>query len=75
MAPHGPRIVVAALLALGLSSPSLRAQGVLDVLDGETLYEGGFLFTLGFELNRGEELRRGTRRVSDSAAQHEFEPS
>lgn len=60
-------------MATAFGAPTLRAQGVLDVLDGETLYEGGFLFTVGFELNRGEELRRGTSRVSDPAAQHEFE--
>lgn len=51
----------------------LRAQGVLDVLDGETLYEGGFLFTTGFEFTRGERLRSGGDRVADPLASHEFE--
>ena len=36
---------------------------MLDVLDGETLYEGGFLVSLGFDLQRGDTLRRGSRRV------------
>lgn len=40
-------------------------EGSLDVLDGETLYEQGWLFTTGFEYERREGLRRGTRRVSD----------
>ncbi len=43
-----------------------RAQeGSLDVLDGETLYEGGLLFTVGHELERREGLREGRTRVSD----------
>ncbi|HEX7896871.1 MAG TPA: hypothetical protein VF950_03875, partial [Planctomycetota bacterium] len=40
-------------------------EGSLDVLDGETLYEGGWLFTTGYEFERREGLREGTRRVSD----------
>jgi hypothetical protein len=40
-------------------------EGSLDVLDGETLYEGGWLFTAGYEYERREGLREGTRRVSD----------
>jgi hypothetical protein len=43
------------------------------VLDGETLYEGGFLFTTGFELERGERLRRASDRVGDPLASHEVE--
>jgi len=44
---------------------------MLDVFDGETLYDGGSLLTLGWELDRGERLRRGERRVSDPTASHE----
>jgi hypothetical protein len=39
-------------------------QGVLDLLDGETLYDGGSLLTLGLELRRGEVVRQGERRVA-----------
>jgi hypothetical protein len=44
---------------------SAAQEGSLDVLDGETLYEGGWLFTTGYEFERREGLREGTRRVSD----------
>lgn len=40
-------------------------EGSLDVLDGETLYESGWLFTLGYEFEEREGLRRGNERVSD----------
>jgi hypothetical protein len=63
----------AVLLATSLAGTSAPAQGVLDVLDGETLYEGGFLFTVGFELNRGDKLRQGEQRVGDPLAAHEVE--
>lgn len=49
---------------LGIAAPGVRAQ-VLDVFDGETLYEGGFLVTLGFDLARGDRLRRGSNRIPD----------
>ncbi len=55
---------------------ALSAQGaVLDVLDGETLYDGGFLFTVGQEIQRRETLRSGSRRVDDPRAMHEQEQS
>jgi hypothetical protein len=47
---------------------TLAQEGSLDVLDGETLYEGGWLFTAGYEFERREGLREGTRRVSDPLA-------
>ncbi|MBK8098813.1 MAG: transporter [Planctomycetes bacterium] len=56
-----------ALVAAG----NLTAQGILDVLDGETLYSGGFLATLGFELDRGDQLRQGRDRIADPDAGHE----
>ena len=40
-------------------------EGTLDVLDGETLFEGGWLFTLGTEVETRRGLRRGSDRVSD----------
>jgi hypothetical protein len=41
------------------------AQGVLDLLDGETLYDGGSLLTLGAEIERGGRLFRGGDQVGD----------
>ena len=57
-------------LAIALAS-NLPAQGILDVLDGETLYTGGFLATLGLELDRSDQLRRGTNTIADPDAGHE----
>ena len=42
------------------------------MLDGETLYEGGFLVTLGYQIDRGETLRQGRRKVADPEASHEL---
>jgi len=57
-------LVVAA--AAGLTPSIAHAQsGTLDVLDGETLYEGGWLFTLGSEVQERQGLRHGRDRVSD----------
>lgn len=55
-----------ALAAVFACAPPAAAQeGSLDVLDGETLYEDGWLVTLGYELERREGLRGGSDRVSD----------
>ncbi|MBK9129719.1 MAG: transporter [Phycisphaerales bacterium] len=64
------RVLLAAGL-LGCVVATAPAQGVLDLMDGETLYEGGSLVTLGFEYDRGDRLRRGTRRVADPGASQE----
>lgn len=61
----------AALLFGALALP-LPGQGILDLLDGETLYQGGFLATLGHEVRRGDTLRRGTGRAPDPQASHEL---
>ena len=45
--------------------PAFVQEGTLDVLDGETLFEGGWLFTLGAESETREGLRRGSKRVDD----------
>jgi hypothetical protein len=61
-------------LAAALPTGSLLAQGaILDVLDGETLYERGFLFTLGQELTARDTLRQGSQRVDDPFHQQERE--
>lgn len=54
-----------AMALLAGAAPAFAQEGSLDVLDGETLYEGGWLFTLGHEFERREGLRRGRDRVSD----------
>ncbi len=51
-----------ALLLFALAAPQ---EGALDVLDGETLYEDGWLFTLGYEQLRKGTLREGSDRTSD----------
>ncbi len=61
----------ATLLVLAAGADPAAGQGVLDVLDGETLYDGGSLVSLGFELDRGEVLRRGTRRAPDPLARQQ----
>jgi hypothetical protein len=54
--------------------PICTAQGpILDVLDGETLYESGFLLTLGTSLERRDTMRSGSQRVDDPQAAHESE--
>src|SRR5262245_13283459 len=63
---------IRAAFAVTLLAGAASAQGaVLDVLDGETLYDGGFLLTLGQEIARKEVLRRGSERVTDPFASHE----
>ena len=57
--------VVAATLLAALAAPLSAQEGSLDVLDGETLYENGWLFTLGYEYERREGLREGRDRVDD----------
>lgn len=56
--------MIMAPLILGLA-PLLVQEGTLDVLDGETLFEGGWLFTLGTEVESRAGARRGTERVAD----------
>jgi hypothetical protein len=60
-------------LAFVLAGAPLLAQGtVLDVVDGETLYQGGNLLCLSTELDREEVLRRGGDRVDDPFASHRY---
>ena len=54
------------VLALLLAAAPLRAQeGTLDVLDGETLYDGGWLLTLGYDEERRTGLISGRDSVPD----------
>jgi ABC-type molybdate transport system permease subunit len=49
----------------------LPAQNqVLDVVDGETLYRGGWLVSTSIDIDREESLWAGNRRVDDPDAQH-----
>ncbi len=63
------RIVTSAAL---LAIPAFAQGSVLDVVDGETLYEGGRLFSWGFELDREEVLRSGGSRLADPNASHSY---
>lgn len=56
------RVARVAALAL-LGGPALAQGALLDVLDGETLYDGGYLFTLGTEVQRRETYFRGSQRI------------
>jgi hypothetical protein len=57
---------------LGLwAIPAFAQEGALDVLDGETLYEDGWLFTAGYEFRLRRGLLDGTTRVGDPFQQVE----
>jgi hypothetical protein len=46
--------------------PAPAQEGTLDLLDGETLYEGGWLVTLTYELERRERLLAGEMAIFDA---------
>ncbi len=50
----------------------LAQEGALDVLDGETLYEDGWLFTAGYETHVRRGLLSGSIRIADPLNQYEF---
>lgn len=54
-------------LVLGIlgSSPVSAQEGALDVLDGETLYEDGWLLTAGYEFRVRRGLLDGSDRIGD----------
>jgi hypothetical protein len=64
--------VLATLLLLALAVPQ---EGALDVLDGETLYEDGWLFTLGYEHVLKGTLRDGSDRESDPLDRRQLDQS
>jgi hypothetical protein len=54
---------------LAVIAAALPAQGsALDVVDGETLYEGGRLLSFGVEIDREDTVRSGRERVADPSA-------
>jgi hypothetical protein len=61
--PHVLGLAAAAGVCLPLALAG--QEETLDVLDGETLYEGGRLATLTFEVEHRERLRSGEGRASD----------
>ena len=59
-------LVAAAFVALGVAAHA-QTEATLDVLDGETLYEDGWLITLGTEFDEKDELQSGWHSVPDPA--------
>ena len=51
---------------------ALSQEGALDVLDGETLYEDGWLVTVGSEFRLRRGLLNGSDSVGDPLRQREF---
>ena len=64
------KLVLTPLLALW-ALPAFAQEGALDVLDGETLYEDGWLFTAGYEFHLRRGLLDGSSRVGDPLHQAE----
>ena len=58
-----------------LALPAAAQQGTLDLVDGETLYDGGWLVTTGVTTRREAGLRNGTDGVNgpNRRRQHETE--
>jgi hypothetical protein len=65
--------VLLALVPLLWAAPAFAQEGALDVLDGETLYEDGWLLTAGYEIRARGGLLSGADRVPDPLNQHEFD--
>src|SRR5262245_4254942 len=65
------RLLTVSILAL-CSAPALAQEGALDVLDGETLYEDGWLLTAGYEYRTRRGLLDGSDRIGDPFHQEEI---
>lgn len=63
----------AGILVLLTAAAGWAQEGTLDVLDGETLYEEGWLFTLGYDLILKEGLRHGASHESDPLDRRQLE--
>jgi hypothetical protein len=59
-------------LLLLVPAASLAQEGTLDLLDGETLYARGWLFTVGYDLERKRGLLEGDSRVPDPERHEEL---
>lgn len=62
-----------AIVLLVWNAAARGQDNTLDVLDGETLYKGGWLFTSSYRSQWEEGLQRGTRRVADPMDQRRVE--
>lgn len=63
--------ILVALVPALWALPALAQEGALDVLDGETLYEDGWLLTVGTEFRSRRGLLDGADRVGDPLHQVE----
>ncbi len=73
VAPASSDLPMLRCLPLALAA-ALPAQGaILDMLDGETLYEGGFLLTLGHEIQSRTTLRYGSAPAANPQGLKELE--
>ena len=59
------------MMVLALAA-ALSQEGALDVLDGETLYQDGWLVTAGYEFRLRRGLLDGSDRIGDPLHQREF---
>lgn len=57
--------ILLGLASILWSASAFAQEGALDVLDGETLYENGWLLTAGYELAAKRGLLDGSDRVGD----------
>src|SRR5262245_58727683 len=64
-------ILLSAAILPALLASAWGQEGALDVLDGETLYEDGWLFTSGYEFRLRRGLLDGSDRVADPFHQEE----
>jgi hypothetical protein len=65
-------ILSAAAFLAAFPACAWAQEGALDVLDGETLYEDGWLFTAGYEVRTRKGQLDGADRVGDSLHQEEL---
>jgi hypothetical protein len=59
------RIALLAAMAALSAGRAFAQEGTLDVLDGETLYDGGWLWTIGYEEERRAGLLKDSHGVPD----------
>jgi outer membrane putative beta-barrel porin/alpha-amylase len=64
--------VLLVLFSAAWVAPALAQEGALDVLDGETLYEDGWLLTAGYEVRTRRGLLDGADRVGDPLHREEL---
>jgi len=65
------KILLSASFLPAILATAWAQEGALDVLDGETLYEDGWLMTAGYEFRLRRGLLDGSDRVGDALHQSE----